>query len=158
MPRLAGKELLVEVAELGGAVRGQRFEEQLEPLAGSRLDERADQQAVDEGRKLGMGERAGRAAQPRGITVDRRRAEGEAASFEEREAAVEMGELLLRELGERADEPEVERVADDERERVRRRLHLAVRVVDEDLVEPGDRPTGPLRIGADTQAKHRLRT
>src|SRR5687768_10819732 len=48
---LAGEELFVERSKIGRRVRGKDLDEELEALARTRLDERAEQQAIDDERE-----------------------------------------------------------------------------------------------------------
>jgi len=66
-------------------------------------------------------------------------------------------ELLAREIGQRAHERQVAGMANDERQRVRRRLHLAVRVIDEHAVEIAHRLERPRGVGLGAQTEHRTR-
>ena len=154
MTCLAREKLFVEGTEVGGTALGQHLDEELEALAGPRLDERADEEPIDDERQIRRREPVHRTAELGGVVVDGRRAETEPASLEEIDDALEMLELLPRDFRERTHEAEVARVPDDERQRVRRRLHLAVGVIDEDRIEVryGARRPGRVRRGA--KAEH----
>jgi aryl-alcohol dehydrogenase-like predicted oxidoreductase len=68
-----------------------------------------------------------------------------------------VNELLARELRERVEQHGVTRVAEDQVERSARGLLLAVRVVDQDLFESGERALRPRGIGCGASAKSRAR-
>ena len=127
-----------------GVVAPGGLRQELEALARARLDQRGDEQAIDErgdGRR--PSERAGRAAQRRSVRVDRWRTEGHAPGDEQRHHALEVLDLLAREVAERVGEIGIPRVPRHERERVRRCLELAVRVIDEDRVDVAHRGARP---------------
>ena len=102
-------------------------------------------------------QRAGGAAQLGGVRVDRRRPERDAPRGQHRDHALEVVDLLARDFGERPRELGVSGVATDEREGVRRRLELAVRVIDEDRVDVAHRRGRPRVVGRDLQTQHLAR-
>ena len=83
-----------------------------------------------------------------------RRPETQAARLEEVDDPLEMVELFARELREGADEAEVARVPDHERERVRGGLHLAVGMVDQDRIQVLHGARRPGRIRGSAKAEH----
>ena len=156
MARLGGEELFVKAVKLGVSIR-QRGGEELEALARARLDEGPDEQAIDEPGVFAVPRQRRRGATERGgVIVDGRRAETDAATREDGDHALEVLDLFFRDRRERAHEIEIVRVARRERERVRRRLHLAVRVIAEQRVDVADGVRHPRVVGRHAEREHGL--
>ena len=93
---LGGEELGVEGPEL--APFGHGLEEELEALARARLNQRADEQAIEERARRIAGERTRRTTEALGVGVDGRRAERQPADLEEGDHPLEVIDLLLGEV------------------------------------------------------------
>lgn len=111
---------------------GQPFGEEPQPLLAARLDDGCDEEPVEQAvcRRL-----AHAGLQPLGVGVARISTEREAPLLEEREHLPEVARLLAREPRHGPGEAGMRGEGGEQRERVRRRLLLAVRVVHQHLVE-----------------------
>ena len=154
--RFRGDERAVQLGELS---IGEMLLEQPEALAGARLDQRGDEQSIEQ--RIAT-RRSGAAEQPLGVGVAFDRAEIASARMEQRDDAREVLELLGGDRGERADELAPPRVARDQGLGRGCGLDLAVRVIGEqrqriarDALYPFDRRStqerapAPASIGVD---------
>ena len=121
---------------------GQRLAEQPQPFLAARLDQRRDEQTVEQALRRGLPHLR---LQPLRIGIARVAAEDEATLFEQTQHLPEMPCLLPRQPRHRPRQARHLRKRRQQGERVGRSLLLAVGVVDEDLVEPFD---GLCRPGA----------
>jgi hypothetical protein len=150
VPRLRGEESAIELRQL--LVR-EPLREDLHPLAAPRLDERAAEQRVEQALRL---VRADDRQERRRVRTRVETSERDAAAGEHREHLLEVRELLARERGERRHQRGPVLVAEDEVDRGRGGLLLAVRVVEEDHVEVRERAVRPGGIGRCGEGEHRL--
>ena len=134
---LGGGQTRVEVAQLGrGEVRG----EQREPLFAAQLDERRDEQPVEE--PLGARLPDVRLQRLR-VRIARVAPQPQAAAVEELQHLREVARLFASEPRHRARQPRDVRKRRQHRERLGRRLLLAMGVIDQHLVEAGDGQPDP---------------
>jgi hypothetical protein len=115
---------------------------------------RIDQATTRIGDGTTLAVRGGEPPQLGGVGIDGRRAQRDPTALELVEHGAVVGELFFREGDERAHDagrvPETRR----ERQRVRRSLHLAVRVIDEHRGHVGERCLDPPRIGRARETQH----
>ena len=144
----AREERSVEGAHRGV---GHALREELEPLAAACLDQRRDAQQVEQTPGLV-------AAYPRvqGHAVGARsdRLVSRAAGVEDLEYLLKMLELFARELGEGLLQEAVMRVGEEKLDGRPGRLLLAVRVIEEHLVEVRLRAWEPVGVGRGGQVEH----
>ena len=148
VPRFVGEELLVKTCE-DRIFGGESFGEELEALARARLDHRAHEEPIDED-----GVDVGKLPRPRdtpsklgSVPIFLGRLERDASPVELVEHAAEVSKLFLREVDQRARDTRVPHAARGQGQRVARRLHLAVRVIDEHLRHLSGRRDDPAGIG-----------
>jgi hypothetical protein len=153
---LAREQIAIEIGELaidGDAVRVgtlERLRERLHPLAAAGLDECTREQRLHGARRLVAGN--GR-HQRGGVGTRDQSAELAPTAANMADDAFEVLELLARESSERHCELGIRRIAEHETDGSGRRPFLAVRVVEQDLVDMGERAVAPARIGAGGQVQ-----
>src|SRR5205823_12256769 len=148
VPRLGGEEAAVERHERGIV---ERVGEEPHALAAPRLDERRAEQRVDQA--VGLA----RADGPHEVARVRARplvAHGDATRREMPEHLLEVAELLASQAGERRQELPALGVLEEQAHRRRRRLLLAVGVVEQDLVQALERALDPRAARLRGKAEH----
>src|SRR5207247_5398745 len=148
VPRLGGEQAAVERHERAIV---ERVGEQPHALAAPRLDERRAEQRVDQAVGLARPDGPHEVARVRARPLV---AHGDATRREMPEHLLEVAELLASQAGERRQELPALGVLEEQAHRRRRRLLLAVGVVEQDLVQALERALDPRAARLRGEAEH----
>ncbi len=129
MPRFGFKQAAEKVGQLA---IGQFLGQEAEPLAGAGLDQAGDEQPIDGPLRLLLADQVVELA---AVAAGRQPAEANAAARQNIEHQMEMGQLLLDDLGHRPAYIDVVHIGKQQVHGRAGRLFLAVGVIDEQLVE-----------------------